>query len=304
MLRSLLFLPGNSPAMLLNGMVLPADAIIIDLEDAVAPDQKDAARDLVAQALKTLDFGTRQLLVRINALDTPYWREDVATVVKAGARILMPAKVSGAEYIQTLDEELSRVEEAQGLEQGSVRILALIETAQGIEEAPAIAKASSRLIGLFLGAEDLSADLGAERTKEGKEIFYARSRIVASAKAAGILAIDTPFTDVHDQEGLVADTRLARNMGFTGKASISPHHLKTINQVFAPTPEAILYAQEVMAVIEEGKRQGKGAVSLHGKMVDPPIVARAQKVLQMAQELGLLADPSKQDTAKEAKEVR
>lgn len=288
MRRSLLFLPGNSPVMLQNGAVLPADCLIMDLEDAVAPDQKDAARLLVSSALSSIDY-SQEIIIRINPLDSDHWRQDLETVIPRAPDVIMSAK-SCVETVRQVSSALTDLEKLHGIEVGSTRIIPLIETALGIEQAYDIATASERVVALFLGAEDLAADLRCLRTKQGWEIFYSRSRLVMAARAAGIDAIDTPFTDVQDDEGLVDDATLARGLGFSGKAAISPRHLQAINEVFSPRPEAITYALEVMAALEAGKRAGKGAVSLHGKMIDAPIAARARQVLTEARELGLLVD--------------
>jgi citrate lyase subunit beta/citryl-CoA lyase len=283
----MLFIPGNSPAMLLNADIHQSDAIILDLEDAVAPDQKDAARILVRNAIQSLDYGKTEIIVRINPLDTEYIRGDLEAVVPLKPHLIMPTKVSDAEYIRQVVEMMDEIEEKHGIPVGTVGLIPLLETAEGIENAYSIAKSSKRIKALFLGAEDLSTDLQAIRSKKSDEILYARGRIVLAARAAGIEVYDTPFTDVNDDEGLLQDATFARSIGFTGKASISPRHVTMINEVFSPSLADIAYAQEVMEVIEEGKRQGKGAVSLKGKMIDKPIVDRARKVLEAARELGL-----------------
>ena len=163
----------------------------------------------------------------------------------------------------------------------------LIETAMGVENAFRIASCTKRVKALFLGAEDLTADLQCKRTKESREIEYARTRLVVAARAAGVDVYDTPFTDVNDDEGIWTDTEYAKALGFTGKASISPRHVEVINQVFSPTAKEISYAYEVMDAIALAKSQGKGAIALHGKMIDAPIVARAQQTIAAAQALGL-----------------
>lgn len=286
MIRSMLFLPGNTPNMLINGDVLGADAVILDLEDAVSPDEKDAARILVRNALSRMGFGC-QTVVRVNSLDSGLLDGDLEEIVPQRPTALMLPKTSSREDILKTDRRLTALEARLGLPTGSARLIPLLETAAGIENAYAIALASPRILGLFLGAEDLSADLRCKRTKEGREIDYARHRIVMAARAAGVEAFDTPFTDVNDDEGLLADAQYAKSLGFTGKASISPRHVEGINRVFSPTPAEIAYAREVLAVIEEAKRQGKGAISLHGKMVDAPIVNRARQTLDAARALGL-----------------
>lgn len=285
MRRSMMFLPGNSPAMLMNGTVLPADCLILDLEDAVSPDQKDAARLLVKGALQNFDYGRREIVVRINDLETPEWEADLDEILQGKLHLIMPPKVAGAAHVEKLDAALTEREKKFGLEEGSIGILPLIETALGVENAFQIASASPRVRGLFLGGEDLSADLRCPRTLEGKEIFYARTRLIVAARAAGVDVIDTPFTDTNDMEGLKNDAKFARSLGFTGKAVISPRHLDSVNEVFSPTAKDILWAKDVMAAIEMGKKEGKGAVSLNGKMIDKPIVMRAEQILAAEREL-------------------
>lgn len=283
----MLFLPGNTPNLILNGDSLGADAIILDLEDAVAPDQKDAARVLVRNALKTLEFRGIEKIIRINSLDTPYWKKDLDEMMPCRPELIMTPKTSCAEDVLQFDSYMSEAEERLGMEKNSVRLMPLIETALGIENAYEITSASDRVVAIFLGAEDLSADLRCERTKEGKEIFYARGRIVMAARAAGKDAYDTPFTDVNDDEGIRADAAFAKALGFTGKASISPRHLDAINEAFSPSEKEIDYAYEVIKAIRLAKEQGRGAVALRGKMIDKPIVMRAEQTIKMAEALGL-----------------
>lgn len=283
MLRSLLFLPGNNPNMLVNGDILGADGIIFDLEDAVAPNQKDTARILVRNSLEYLDYSAVSTVIRINALDSgDLWHEDLAMLIPLKPDMIMPPKVNSAEDVLAISQTIGEHEREHGLEQGSIGLIPLIESALGLENAYAIAAADPRVKALFLGAEDLATDLGCVRTAAGEEIFYARSRVVTAARAAGVQVIDTPFTDINDAEGIYADAALAKSLGFSGKAAISPRHVKAINEVFSPTAEEIAYAREVLAAIEEAKLQGKGAISLYGKMIDKPIVTRAERILETA----------------------
>lgn len=289
MRRSMLFLPGNNPNMLINSGSLGADAVIFDLEDAVSPDQKDAARILVRNTLKYMDLKGCERIVRINSIDTPYWQKDIDTVAPFAPELILLPKTGTAEDVRTACAYITEAEQRLGLAQNTIGLMPLIETALGVENAFAIASADPRVQALFLGAEDLTADLQCKRTKEGQEIAYARSRLVTAARAAGVDVYDTPFTDVNDDEGIEVDTAYAKALGFTGKSSISPRHVEVINRVFSPTLAEIEYAHEVMEVIAQAKAQGKGAIALHGKMVDAPIVARAQRTLQMAAALGLEA---------------
>ena len=283
MRRSMLFLPGNTPNIIVNGDALGADNVILDLEDAVSPDQKDAARILVRNAIKTIGFDNVELTVRINSLDTPYWKDDLEEIVPLSPDLIMPTKVNSAADVLTLDAAIAEIEKKSGLAAGTVKLIPLIETAQGLENAAAIAAACPRVAAIFLGAEDLTADLRCPRTKEGTEIFYARSRMVSAARAAGVDVYDTPFTDVNDDEGIVRDAQFARSMGFTGKACISPRHVRAVNEAFSPTQKEIDYAYEVLEASRQAKEQGRGAISLHGKMIDKPIVLRAEQTIAMAE---------------------
>ena len=287
MRRSMLFLPGNNPNLLINGSILGADAVILDLEDSVAPSEKVAARILVRNTMRYMDFGRCEIIVRINSVDTDFWKDDLDTVIpQKPSLILLPKSGSPTDVLEA-DRYITEAEARFGVEPGSVGLMPLIETALGVENAYAIASCSPRVKALFLGAEDLTADLQCKRTKEGREIEYARTRLVVAARAAGVDVYDTPFTDVNDDEGIYTDAELAKALGFSGKASISPRHVEAINHVFTPTMEEIDYAYEVMDAIEQAKAQGKGAIALRGKMIDAPIVSRAQRTIDTAVQLGL-----------------
>jgi len=287
MRRSMLFLPGNNPNMLINGNCLGSDAIIFDLEDAVAPAEKDAARILVRNTMRYMDFRGCETIVRINSIDTPYWQQDLDTILPCKPDLILLPKTGSSTDVLAADAYMTELESKLGFESNAVGLMPLIETALGVENAFSIACATKRVKALFLGAEDLTADLQCKRTKEGREIEYARTRLVVAARAAGVDVYDTPFTDVNDDEGIWTDARLAKALGFTGKASISPRHVEVINAVFSPTEKEIDYAYEVLDAIALAKSQGKGAIALHGKMIDAPIVARAQRTIDMATALGL-----------------
>ena len=287
MRRSMLFLPGNNPNMLINGNCLGADAVIFDLEDAVSPAEKDAARILVRNTMRYMDFRGCEIIVRINSIDTAFWKLDIDEILPQKPGLILLPKTGSAKDVLEADAYISQAEDKLGLPRNTVGLMPLIETAMGVENAFAIASATDRVKALFLGAEDLTADLQCKRTKEGREIEYARTRLVVAARAAGVDVYDTPFTDVNDDEGIVKDAELAKALGFTGKASISPRHVEVINAVFSPTQKDVDYAYEVMDAIAEAKAQGKGAIALRGKMIDAPIVARAERTIAMAQALGM-----------------
>ena len=282
MRRSMLFLPGNSPNILLNADFLGSDSIILDLEDAVAPTEKDAARILVRNAITSLGY-TREVIVRINPVESPYWQKDLRAIIPVKPDMIMPTKVGCAADVKIVADFITQLEKEFGMEEGGVKMIPLIETALGVENAYEIASADSRVTAIFLGGEDFTADMRCKRTKEGTEIFYARSRMVLAARAAGVDVYDTPWTDVEDYDGLIEDAKFAKSLGFTGKSSISPRHIPFINEVFSPTEEEIQYARDVFACIEKAKAEGKGVVSLRGKMIDAPIVARARQVLEAAE---------------------
>ncbi|HZK29166.1 MAG TPA: CoA ester lyase [Clostridia bacterium] len=289
MRRTLLFIPGNQPGMLQNSAVLPADTLIFDLEDSVAAGEKDAARELVASAIRSLDFGPRELAVRINDLETDQACDDLKAVVPAGVETVMVPKVSSANTIRKVSDMLDAIEAEYGIKKGRTGIIALIETACGVEHAYEAAIASSRVVAIALGAEDLAADLGCARTEEGREIFYSRSRLVIAARAAGIEALDTPFTDARDMAGCYKDARFARSLGYGGKLCVSPHHLDAITRAFLPDEEEIEFALEVTRVMRRAGDEKRGAVSLRGKMIDLPVLLRAERTLELAKSAGLLA---------------
>lgn len=287
MRRSMLFLPGNTPNMLVNGAFLGADAVILDLEDAVAPSEKDAARVLVRNTIRYMDFRGCEVIVRINAVDSDFWQADLDEILPQKPDLILLPKSSSAQDVLAADAYIGQKEAALGFAPNTVRLMPLIETALGVENAFSIASACPRVAALFLGAEDLTADLRCQRTKAGREIEYARTRLVVAARAANVDVYDTPFTDVNDDEGIQTDAAYAKALGFTGKASISPRHVEVINRVFSPTEKEIDYAYEVMDAIRLAKEQGRGAIALRGKMIDAPIVARAEQTIAAAREMGL-----------------
>lgn len=287
MLRSMLFLPGNTPNILINGDALGADSIILDLEDSVAPGEKDAARILVRNAMGRMGFSGCEVTVRINSIDTPYWQEDLDEILPQRPDLIMPTKVSGPEDVLAVDAYMAKWEDRLRWPRNTVGLIPLIETALGVENAFLIATSTPRVRALFLGGEDLTADLRCRRTKAGHELEYARGRLVMAARAAGVEVVDTPFTDVNDDEGAREDAAYAKSLGFSGKSAISPRHLPLINEVFTPGMEEIEDAYEVLEAIRTAREQGRGVVSLRGRMIDKPIVARAERTVAMARELGL-----------------
>lgn len=285
--RTMLFMPGNNPGMLQSADILGADSIILDLEDAVSLTEKDAARILVREAIKSLHYKGVEVVVRINPLDTEYAMDDIENIAKVKPDTILVPKVT-EDAIVKVDKELTRIEKEQGFEEGSIRLFGLVETAYGVENVYNIIKSSNRVEGILLGGEDLTSDLGVKRTKQGDEILYARNKVSMACRALRVDSIDTPFTDTNDFEGLRKDTEKAKNLGFTGKASINPRQIDTIHSVFAPATAEIKHAQRVMDAMEEAKSEGKGVFSLDGKMVDAPVINRAKTTLELAKILGLI----------------
>ncbi len=284
--RSMLFIPGNNPGMLQNGGVFGADSVILDLEDAVAPTEKDAARFLVANALRTVDYGGSEKVIRINPLDT-FAAEDIKVIVPCRPDTILLPKVESAEDIHKAVKMIAMAEQPN---QTPVNIIALLETPRGIMEAYGIAKAHSRVVGLALGAEDYTASLGANRTKEGTEIFTSRTMLINAAAAAEIQSIDTPYTDANDEEGLLTDTKLAKQLGFKGKLAINPRQIEMIHSVFNPSMSDVDWAEQVVYAIRKAQTEGSGVASLNGKMVDLPVVNRAERILHLARLLGLIEE--------------
>lgn len=286
--RTMLFMPGNNPGMLLNAPILGADSVILDLEDAVSLTEKDSARILVREAIKNLDYSNVELTVRVNPLDTEFGPKDIDTITRVKPDTLMVPKADPKE-IRIADEMISKIEKEEGFEEGSIKIIPLIETAYGLENIYDVIKSSERIVAVLLGGEDLTSDLGIKRTKEGEEIFYARNRVATACRASRIDAVDTPFTDTNDYEGLRKDTSKAKSIGMTGKAAINPRQIDTIHSVFAPAEDEIKHAKRVLDAMEEAKKEGKGVFSLDGKMVDAPVLNRARNTVELAKILGLYA---------------
>lgn len=285
--RTMLFIPGNNPGMIQNAGVLGADSIILDLEDAVSLSEKDSARILVGKAIETVDFGTSEIVVRINPLTTAYGPKDLEAMAKVKPDALLIPKADEAQ-IRQASETLDLLERKADISVGTIKLIPLIESAMGIEKVYEIIEASSRNVAILFGGEDYTADMGVRRTLVGEEILYARNRVAIACKALGVDSIDTPFTDVDNFQGLKEDTLKARNLGFTGKAAINPRQVDTIHGAFAPEAAEIQHAIRVLEAMEMAEKEGKGVFSLDGKMVDAPIINRAQQTVALGKLLGLV----------------
>ncbi|MTI54699.1 citrate (pro-3S)-lyase subunit beta [Geosporobacter ferrireducens] len=284
--RTMMFIPGNNPSMMSDAHIYGPDAIMFDLEDSVKLSEKDAARFLVYNALKTIDYGDVEKVVRVNPLDTPFGKADIEAMVKAGADIIRLPKSETAEDVKAVDALISEFEEKHGIEKGSVGMMAAIESGLGIIHAYAIATASPRLIGMAIGAEDFVTDLKTSRSPDGIELITARSMLLFAARAAGIAALDTVYSDVNNEEGFRKEVELIKQLGFDGKSVINPRQIAPVVEIFTPTPQEIEHAENVLEAIQEAEEKGLGVISLNGKMVDKPVVERALRTLKLAEAAG------------------
>ncbi|MDR0763846.1 MAG: citrate (pro-3S)-lyase subunit beta [Bacteroidales bacterium] len=285
--RTMMFIPGNNSGMMQDAHIYRPDAIMLDLEDSVASQEKDAARLLVYNALKSVDYGDIEIVVRINPLNSPYGNKDVRAAVKAGADVIRMPKTETAAEVVELEKAIEYIENESGCV-GRTKIMAAIESAQGVINAYAIATSSKRMMGIALGAEDYCANLKTSRSKEGTELLYARQAIVVAARAAGIDALDTVYSDLNDTDSFRKELLLIKQLGFDGKSIINPRQIEIVNEVFAPTQKEIEKAYTILAGIKEAQKRGSGVIAIDGKMVDRPVVMRAQRCIDLAIASGII----------------
>src|SRR5512133_3390875 len=284
--RALLYMPGDDMHKIEKAITLGVDCICMDIEDGVALNRKAEARATIAEALRRLDFGRSERLVRINPVGSGLEEDDLRAVLPARPDGLVLPKVGDADYIHQISARLAAVEREQGWPEGGIVLLALIETARGVVNLKEIAGADPRLQALIFGAEDLAGDIGAVRTRPGWEIFYARSAVVTHAAAFGLQAIDMVFMDIHDLEGLREESIQGAQMAYSGKQIIHPNQVGPVQDAFEPGDEAIRQAQRVVEAAAAHQQAGKGAFALDGKMVDAPVVKAAEWVLARARAAG------------------
>ncbi|MBC8505123.1 MAG: citrate lyase ACP [Anaerolineales bacterium] len=291
--RSRLYLPGNSPKLMLNAGIHQPDGIILDLEDSVAPDKKDEARLLVRNALCQVDFYGAERMVRINQL--PMGLGDLEFVVPHNVNLILLPKCESADQVQRVDTRIQEISKQHKVKQ-PVYLMPIIESALGVVKAYEIASASENVVALAIGLEDYTADLGAPRTHEGQETFYARSTLVNAARAAGIQPIDSVFSDVSDMEALRAVVLESKSLGFDGMGCIHPRQIKVVHEAFAPSEDEIDKAKRIVNAFDQATSQGLGVVSLGSKMIDPPVVKRAQRTIDLAIRSGLLSENWKEES--------
>ena len=290
--RTMMFVPGNNPGMMADAHIYGPDSIMLDLEDSVTMAEKDAARLLVYNALKTIDYGDTEMVVRINPLNTPYGKKDVEAVVKAGVDVIRMPKTETADEVREVEEEILKWETELGCV-GRTKIMAAIESALGIVNAYPIATASKRMMGIALGAEDYCANLKTQRTQGdnpnfGLELLLARQTIVVAARAAGIDALDTVYSNLDDMDTFRREVELIKTLGFDGKSIINPRQIEIVNEVFAPKQKDIEKALKIIAAIKEAEQKGSGVIAVNGKMVDRPVVIRAERTINLAIAAGVI----------------
>lgn len=280
--RSMLYIPGNNPAMIQQAGVYGSDSVLLDLEDAVALNQKDAARTLVRNMLKTVNFYKTEVCVRVNNLQTPFGMADLEEIVPLQPDNIRCPKTESVQDVYDVMQEVERIEKAHGITNPTMTIHVMIETAKGVANVYEIAGCHPRIDAITIGGQDLTADMGIIKTADGVGIDYARKRIVMAGKANDLDVLDTVFADVNDEEGLREETELIKKIGFAGKALINPRQVDTVHEVFNPSEKEVRKAYRVYFEFIKNKKAGIGVFAIDGKMVDAPVVQRALTVLEFA----------------------
>ena len=283
LLRSLVFVPGNRANMLERALGFGADVVMVDLEDSVPPGEKAAACEMAAEWVPRLAAAGRRVMVRVNSLDTGLTSQELDTVVCPELAGISVGKGDSAWDLQQVDQLLGPLESRAGIPRGTIKLVPWIETAMAIVHVYEMARASQRIVGVAFGAEDYTNDMGVIRTDFGEECYYARSAVAVAARAARVAALDGPFVGFRDPDGLRTDAGAARQMGFTGKFAIHPAQIDIINETFSPHPDDVEYARTVVAAWEEAESAGRGSLSIDGRMVDVPVVKRAQNLLALVE---------------------
>ena len=283
--RTMFFVPGNSPSKMAKAEIYGCDCVIFDLEDAVSIYEKDAARALIRNYLSTTRPNCR-VGIRVNGNKTPFYEEDVRTMVPLKPDFLRLPNSETAEDIQKLDALIAECEKAAGLEIGTVKIVATIETSLGVYNAFQIASASPRVIAIGLGAEDFRTDMSMSRTEDGREILFARNFISLAAHAAKVRPIDYVFSNFKNEAGFIEDVKLGKTLGFTGKSVIHPSQIPLVHACYDPSEKEIEHAKKVLEVYEDALSKASGVIALDGKMIDMPMVTRAKNVLAYAKAAG------------------
>lgn len=282
--RTMLYVPGSHPSKIQEAPIYGSDSIMIDLEDAIAPKEKDAARLLTYHALRSVDFMGIETVVRINSFDSGHAQKDIEAVVRGGVDVVRLPKTEKAEDLHEVEAVIAAVEKACGRKVGSTKMMAAIESPLGVLNALSIATATERLIGIAIGAEDFVTAMHTTRSPGGMELLVARSQILMAARAAGIMAIDTVYSDLDNMEGFEEEVRLIKQLGFDGKSVIHPSQVAPVHRIYTPETDAVDEAKEIIRATKEAEERGSGVITVRGKMVDKPMIERAQRVLALAGE--------------------
>jgi citrate lyase subunit beta/citryl-CoA lyase len=286
-MRTLLFVPAQRQSMVEKAAAIPADVIVLDLEDAVPPNEKDAARSRLRASIDSLKAAGKTVHVRVNHLDTGLTKDDLTAAIGPGLDGLLFPKAQGAAQVRELDVMIRERELHSDVRPGTVALIPMIETARGVLRCEEIAQASTRIAGLALGGEDYAADIGVPRTNEANEFEYARRVIIHCAVAYGLQPLDAIYATLHDEAGLLADTRYARSIGMKGKYVVHPDQVATVNQVFSPTPQELESARKVVSAYDQAMKDGIGVIDVDGQLVDVPVANRARDLLAYAKAIGL-----------------
>ena len=286
--RTMMYVSGSSPANIAQATIYGADSLMFDLEDSVSVNEKDAARFVIYHALKTIDFGDTETVVRINAINTETGRQDLEAIVRAKPDVIRLPKTSCAQDVWDAEAIIARIERNIGFEEGTIKLMAALEDPSGILNAREIAKSSNRLIGMAIGAEDFVTSMKTTRSPLGVELATARGLLLMACREAGIYALDTVYSDINNDEGFLEEVKLIKQLGFDGKSCIHPRQIKPVHQVFTPTTKEIDYAIRTFSAIRGAEEKHSGVIALNGKMIDLPMVERARRVIRLADAAGIL----------------
>ena len=285
--RTMMFMNAQKPGLIKDAYIYGCDSIMLDLEDAVAENQKDAARFSLYHALKTIDYGSTEVIVRINGLDTPHWKEDIRVCVAGGADGIRIAKCESAQDVITVEAAVLEAEREFGVEEGRTLLMAALESPKGIINAYEICTASKRMFGVAISGGDFRRCMGTKFTKDGVDLMVARGQMLIAARAAGIQCFDTVFTDLDDDEGFMAEQMQNKAMGFDGKSLINPKQIRPVHDLLAPTEKEVIWAQKVVEAYKEQSAAGVGVFTVDGKMVDIAFIPGAERTLRLAKACGM-----------------
>lgn len=285
--RTMIFLSAQKPGLIKDPLIYGADSLMLDLEDAVAENQKDAARFSLYHALKTVDYGDTEVIVRINGLDTPHWREDVRVCVAAGADGVRIAKCESAGDVIAVERAVEAAEEEFRKEKGRTLLMAALESPKGILNAQEIAAASGRMFGIAISGGDLRRTMQVSPVRGGIELNTARGLVVLAARAAGVQCFDTVFTDLNDEEGFRAEVLLDKQMGFDGKSLVNPRQIAAVHEIYAPSEKEITAAEKIVRAVRENSAKGVGVFTVDGKMIDIAFLPGAERTIALAKACGM-----------------